>query len=386
MKKEIAYYYDAYQKTIQSKVIDCVKSKKGYDIVLEDTCFYPEGGGQPADKGILCGQQVLDVQERNNIIYHTVKNEIPVGTVAEGEIDWEYRFDLMQNHTAEHILSGIAYRKYGLHNVGFHMGKDVITLDFDGKLSQQQIIELEQCANEAVMQNKTIKIYYPTKKELHELDYRSKKSLEGIVRIVEIPEYDICACCGIHTKTTGEIGSIKIIQHDNYKGGIRLQMVAAKRALKDYNEKSQNAYEISRLLSVTVKDISKAVEKLKKEKDTLQWQINFLEKQKLEQIADTVKEDTKKAVFFEKVLNNKTLQYFATMLCEKADIAAVFSGEEQTGYTYILMSHKHDMKQLKQMLSEVYQCNGGGTKEMVQGKIQAKKEEIIQFFANCDNI
>lgn len=95
MKKEIAYYYDAYQKTIQSKVIDCVKSKKGYDIVLEDTCFYPEGGGQPADKGILCGQQVLDVQERNNIIYHTVKNEIPVGTVAEGEIDWEYRFDLM---------------------------------------------------------------------------------------------------------------------------------------------------------------------------------------------------------------------------------------------------------------------------------------------------
>lgn len=386
MKKEIAYYYDAYQKTIQSKVIDCVKSKKGYDIVLEDTCFYPEGGGQPADKGILCGQQVLDVQERNNIIYHTVKNEIPVGTVAEGEIDWEYRFDLMQNHTAEHILSGIAYRKYGLHNVGFHMGKDVITLDFDGKLSQQQIIELEQCANEAVMQNKTIKIYYPTKKELQELDYRSKKSLEGIVRIVEIPEYDICACCGIHTKTTGEIGSIKIIQHDNYKGGIRLQMVAAKRALKDYNEKSQNAYEISRLLSVTVKDISKAVEKLKKEKDTLQWQINFLEKQKLEQIADTVKEDTKKAVFFEKVLNNKTLQYFATMICEKADIAAVFSGEEQTGYTYILMSHKHDMKQLKQMLSEVYQCNGGGTKEMVQGKIQAKKEEIIQFFANCDNI
>lgn len=386
MKKEIAYYYDAYQKTIQSKVIDCVKSKKGYDIVLEDTCFYPEGGGQPADKGILCGQQVLDVQERNNIIYHTVKNEIPVGTVAEGEIDWEYRFDLMQNHTAEHILSGIAYRKYGLHNVGFHMGKDVITLDFDGKLSQQQIIELEQCANEAVMQNKTIKIYYPTKKELQELDYRSKKSLEGIVRIVEIPEYDICACCGIHTKTTGEIGSIKIIQHDNYKGGIRLQMVAAKRALKDYNEKSQNAYEISRLLSVTVKDISKAVEKLKKEKDTLQWQINFLEKQKLEQIADTVKEDTKKAVFFEKVLNNKTLQYFATMICEKADVAAVFSGEEQTGYTYILMSHKHDMKQLKQMLSEVYQCNGGGTKEMVQGKIQAKKEEIIQFFANCDNI
>ena len=296
----------------------------------------------------MYGQQVLDVQERNDTIYHTVKNEIPIGTLVEGEIDWEYRFDLMQNHTAEHILSGIVYRKYGLHNVGFHMGKDVITLDFDGKLSQQQIIELEQCANEAVMQNKTIRIYYPTKQELQELDYRSKKSLEGVVRIVEIPGYDICACCGIHTKTTGEIGSIKIIQYDSYKGGIRLQMIAAKRALKDYSEKSQSAYEISHLLSVTVKDISKAVEKLKKEKDTL--------------------------------LNHKTLQYFATMLCEKANIVAVFSGEEQTGYTYILMSHKEDMKQLKQILSAVYPCNGGGTKEMVQGKIQAKKEEIIQFF------
>ena len=353
MKKEIAYYNDSYQKTIQSKVIDCIKSKKGYDIVLEDTCFYPEGGGQPADKGILYGQQVLDVQERNDTIYHTVKNEIPIGTLVEGEIDWEYRFDLMQNHTAEHILSGIVYRKYGLHNVGFHMGKDVITLDFDGKLSQQQIIELEQCANEAVMQNKTIRIYYPTKQELQELDYRSKKSLEGVVRIVEIPGYD-------------------------------------------YSEKSQSAYEISHLLSVTVKDISKAVEKLKKEKDTLQWQINFLEKQRLEQIVDKVKNDTKKAVFFEKVLNHKTLQYFATMLCEKANIVAVFSGEEQTGYTYILMSHKEDMKQLKQILSAVYPCNGGGTKEMVQGKIQAKKEEIIQFFenrviiliffSNCDDI
>ena len=228
MKKEIAYYNDSYQKIIQSKVIDCIKSKRGYDIVLEDTCFYPEGGGQPADKGILYGQQVLDVQEHNGIIYHTVKNEIPIGTLVEGEIDWEYRFDLMQNHTAEHILSGIVYRKYGLHNVGFHMGKDVITLDFDGKLSQQQIIELEQCANEAVMQNKTIKIYYPTKQELQELDYRSKKSLEGVVRIVEIPKYDICACCGIHTKTTGEIGSIKIMQYDHYKGGVRLKMVAAK--------------------------------------------------------------------------------------------------------------------------------------------------------------
>ena len=131
LKTDIAYYNDGYQKEIQTKVTECIKSKKGYDVVLEDTCFYPEGGGQPADRGKLNEQEVLDVQEENGIIYHTVKNKIEVGTVVKGEIDWEYRFDLMQNHTAEHIFSGLVYREYGFHNVGFHMGKEFMTLDFD---------------------------------------------------------------------------------------------------------------------------------------------------------------------------------------------------------------------------------------------------------------
>ena len=264
MKTEMAYYINAYQKSITSKVVMCIKTKKGYDIVLEDTCFYPEGGGQPSDKGTLDGQEVLDVQEKEGIVYHTVKNEIAVGNIVECKIDWEYRFDLMQNHTAEHILSGLVYRKYGFHNVGFHMGKEFITLDFDGKLSQQQVTELEKYVNVAVMENRTIKIYYPTKQELQKLDYRSKKELEGIVRIVEIPEYDICACCGIHVKSTGEIGCVKILSSDSYKGGTRLRMIAGKRAFLDYCEKSANAEAISHLLSAPIKDISKAVEKLKK--------------------------------------------------------------------------------------------------------------------------
>ena len=378
MKTEMAYSRKGYQKSIEAKVIDCIKSKKGYDIQLEDTCFYPEGGGQPADKGILDGQEVCNVQEKDGIIYHTVKNSIAIGTIIKGEIDWEYRFDFMQNHTAEHIVSGLAYRKYGAHNVGFHMGKEFITLDFDKKLSQEEVTTLELCTNEAIIQNKAINIYYPTKEELQKLDYRSKKSLEGMIRIVEVPEYDICACCGIHTKTTGEIGCVKILSTDHYKGGIRLYMIAGKRAFYDYDEKSKNADSISHLLSVPVKDIVKAVEKLKKEKDTLQWQINLLEKEKLEQIASNIKEN-KTIVLFENVSNTKALQHFASMLCQKAEVVAVFSGDE-TGYRYILMSQKKDMQALKQQLSEKFACNGGGSKEMVQGKIQVKKEDIMDFF------
>lgn len=384
MKTDIAYYANGYQREIETKVIECIKSKKGYDIVLEDTCFYPEGGGQPADRGILNGQQVLDVQEKQDVIYHTVKNQIVVGSIVKGKIDWEYRFDLMQNHTAEHILSGLVYKKYGFHNVGFHMGKDFITLDFDGKLCKNDVLQLEISVNQAVMCNKTIKIYYPTKEELEKLEYRSKKELEGTVRIVEIPEYDICACCGIHTKTTGEIGCVKILSFEAHKGGTRLRMIAGGRALLDYYMKSTYAEDISHMLSVPIKDVAKAVQKLKAEKDTLQYQLNLLEKEKLEKIAETVTQNSKKVVLFEKISNTKTLQHFANLLCQKVDIAAVFSGEDKTGYTYVLMSQKEDMRELKQKLSAVLQCNGGGTKEMIQGKIQSSKKEIEYFFQNYE--
>lgn len=378
LKKDV--YIDEYQKTIQSKVIECIKVKKGYDIVLENTCFYPEGGGQPADKGILDGQEVLDVQKKQGMIYHTVKKSIEIGKEVNGSIDWEYHFDLTQNHTAEHIISGLVYQLYGFHNVGFHMGKEAIILDFDGKLCAEQVEEVEKKANEAIMQNKTVKIYYPDKQQLSKLCYRSKKALEGVVRIVEVPGYDICACCGTHTKTTGEIGCIKIISFQNYKGGTRLSMMAGKRALQDYNQKSKNVDAISHLLCVPTNDILQAVEKLKKEKDMLHFQMNMLEKEKLEQIAKTVEQGSKKAIFFEKIHNNKTLQYFASLLSERAEIAAVFSGEEKEGYHYILMSQKRDMKELKQKLSETFQCNGGGTNEMIQGKIQSTECDIIHFF------
>lgn len=350
-----------------------------YEVVLEDTCFYPEGGGQPSDKGTLVGQEVLDVQEREAMIYHTIKRSLETGSMIEGKIDWQYRFDLMQQHTTEHILSGLVYKKYGLHNVGFHRGKEYTTIDFDGKLSLEEIVCLEKSVNQAVIENRSIHIYYPTKEELEKVQYRSKKQLEGIVRIVEIPDYDICTCCGIHTKTTGEIGCVKIVSFCYYKNGLRLKMLAGNRALKDYRQKCENVDKISHLLSVPTKEIAEAVEKLKKEKEQLQWKVHLSEKEFLTQKCKAVKENTEKAVFFEKVSNIKTLQYFANLLQEKVSFAAVFSGEEKEGYYYILVSKKWNMKEVLKKMQQIFLCQGGGTIEMVQGKIYAKQKELELF-------
>lgn len=350
-----------------------------YEVVLEDTCFYPEGGGQPSDKGTLVGQEVLDVQEREAMIYHTIKRSLETGSMIEGKIDWQYRFDLMQQHTAEHILSGLVYKKYGLHNVGFHRGKEYTTIDFDGKLSLEEIVCLEKSVNQAVIENRSIHIYYPTKEELEKVQYRSKRQLEGIVRIVEIPDYDICTCCGIYTKTTGEIGCVKIVSFCYYKNGLRLKMLAGNRALKDYRQKCENVDKISHLLSVPTKEIAEAVQKLKKEKEQLQWKVHLSEKEFLTQKCKAVKENTEKAVFFEKVSNIKTLQYFANLLQEKVSFAAVFSGEEKEGYYYILVSKKWNMKEVLKKMQQIFLCQGGGTIEMVQGKIYAKQKELELF-------
>lgn len=378
----MAYYVNAYQTDIVSKVIECIESERGYDIVLKDTCFYPEGGGQPADKGILNGQEVLDVQERNGIVYHSVKQPIKVGSVVKGEIDWGYRFNLMQNHTAEHILSGLVQQKYGFHNVGFHMGKEFVTVDFDGELSEEDVGNLDVCVNTAIMLNRPVRAYYPKERELKKMDYRSKKELKGRVRIVEVKDYDVCACCGIHVKSTGEIGCARILSFEAHKGGTRLCMVAGQRGYYDYYMKHISAKSISHTLSVPVKEIAAAVKKLKKERDELRYQLNVLEKEKLEKIAETVEQGSKKAVFFQNISNAKTMQYFADLLSQKVDVAAVFSGDDEKGYTYVLMSQKWNMKELKQKLSEMFECNGGGTEQMIQGKIVSTEADIVYFFVN----
>ena len=223
----------------EAEVLWCEENSDGmFDIILNRTAFFPEGGGQSSDEGTLDGQDVLFLRTENNetTIVHTVKKPIPVGKLVYGEINMKERFSRMQNHTAEHICSGIIYSLYGFNNIGFHMGQDEITMDFDGLFTQEQINNIEFLANEAVYKNVPVKFSFCKPNEADNIFYRSKKKIETTLRLVEIEGIDVCACCAPHVSRTGEIGVIKILGFQKYKGGTRISLLAGERAFKELNK------------------------------------------------------------------------------------------------------------------------------------------------------
>ena len=267
---EKLFYQDSRIRKFTARVESCRETEQNqYEVVLDRTAFFPEEGGQYADSGRLFqGEQeipVFDVQEKNGILIHYTEKALQEGTEITGEIDYEERFSKMQQHTGEHIVSGIVHRRFGYNNVGFHLGNEEVTMDFDGMLTMEQIREIEREANEAVAANVEIQVLYPTKEELKDIAYRSKMEIEGQVRIVRIPGWDTCACCAPHVTATGEIGIIKLTGAIKYKGGMRVSMLCGFRALEDYNRKEESVIAISRKLSAKPETIVEAVERLEKE-------------------------------------------------------------------------------------------------------------------------
>ena len=225
------YYLDSHLASFSAGVISCEKTERGFEIILDATAFYPEGGGQAADTGALGSVRVLDTRERGEDILHLCDGPLAPGSRVEGTIDWEPRFQRMQQHSGEHIVSGILHRRYGVSNTGFHMGQTRTVIDFDGVIPQAALAEIEEEANQAVWQNRTVKCWYPSEQELPSVPYRSKRELPWPVRIVEFPGYDCCACCGTHVKATGEIGLIKLFSAVPFRGGTRIEMACGSLAL-----------------------------------------------------------------------------------------------------------------------------------------------------------
>ena len=280
MDQNRLYYATPYVKTFMCTVISCTKNKKGtWDTILNQTAFYPEGGGQPSDTGALNGVKVLHVSEKGEEIIHELEAPLEEGVLAEGVIDWKKRYDNMQQHTGEHIFSGLVHKHFGYDNVGFHMGTDEVTVDFNGVLTQEQLDELEDEANQLIYDNVPVKVFYPSKEELEELDYRSKKEIEGQVRIVTIEGYDSCACCGTHVAKTGEIRLIKILSAQKYKGGVRVTMLSGEKAYADYCLKHINTLGIARLLSVKPEEAGDAVVRLKQKNIEMKKEIKQLKKE-----------------------------------------------------------------------------------------------------------
>lgn len=379
---EKLYYHDSHKDSCHATVLSCEwnEKKKCFEVVLDQTIFFPEGGGQYADTGVLGDANVLDVQEKEDVIFHYTDKELKVGTEVVGTINYAERFSKMQQHTGEHIVSGIVHRTFGYDNVGFHLGQELVTMDFNGTFTPEQLSQVEYEANEAVVKNLPIVVTYPTKEELDQLDYRSKKELTGQVRIVEIPGYDVCACCAPHVKLTGEIGIIRLIDAVKYKGGTRVTMVCGFRALKDYRMKEDNIREISRLLSSKPEESAQAVHRLQDE--SRMWKDKLVRSQSraMEQILDHLPENVENYVIFEEDVDKNVARRFVDEGKGRCSgICGIFLGNDTDGYRYILGSESVDLKAFSKGFHETLGGKGGGKPEMIQGTVNGTEEMIRKF-------
>lgn len=369
---------DSYLKEFQATVVSCEKKNENiWQVVLDQTAFFPEGGGQSGDTGWLNELEVIGTREKAGVIYHEMKEALELGTQVSGKVNFSERFDKMQQHTGEHILSGMVCATYGYNNVGFHLGEELTTLDFDGELSKEQVVELEIKANKAIYENLPIKILFPSREELKELDYRSKIEIEGQVRIVEIPGIDRCACCAPHVKSTAEVGMIKILSCDRHRGGCRLTIVCGMRALKDYQKKQESVGKISAALSAKPDKIVDAVAHLQEQQQSLREQLNHIQTIYLDEKIEKINVDEKIVCIFEEMLDSIAMRNFVNGAIEKCDgICGAFIGNDTAGYHYILGSKNADVRETAKKINEQFQGKGGGKPQMVQGSVKGKQEEI----------
>lgn len=379
---EKLYYFDSEMTGFEAAVVSCTDAGDGRFLVsLDQTAFYPEGGGQPYDTGTLGGVRVLEVHEKNGQVLHTTDGPLTPGTTVRGAIDWDRRFRHMQNHSGEHILSGIIHRRFGYDNVGFHMGSDAVTIDFNGILTPEQLAECEAEANRLVYADIPVEIDYPDAEALARLDYRSKKELTGQVRIVTIPGGDVCACCGTHVKRTGSIGIIKTTGMIHYKGGVRISMLCGMDARDDYEKRLSQVTDISRQLSAKADRITDAVAKLKAESTEKDMLIGRLYQQLFAAKVASLPDSCGPLLLVEEGLSPVQLRQLCTLIYEqnKAGVAAVCSWNGNA-FGFALGSKTVDVRPLSKELNQRLAGRGGGSSLMVQGMWNAPEGEIRAAF------
>ncbi len=374
------YYEDSHIKEFDAVVVSCRERDGAFEVVLDKTAFFPEGGGNPADVGTLGGVNVLYTFERGDEVVHRCDGPLEPGETVRGAIDWEKRFSNMQNHTAEHIVSGIVHRRHGYANVGFHMGEEGVIVDFDGFMDDTELSNIEREANEVVWRNVAVIQSFPAPEELPNLEYRSKLDLTENVRLVTIEGVDVCACCAPHVKRTGEIGVIKIFESIRRKNGVRVRMLAGDRAYEDLKKRAGSVVEISALLSAKPDEVRPAVERLLADRDALQYKLGGLKRRIIQQKVDIMQETQGNLLFFEPDFDMKNLQLLATAAKEKCAVAAAFSGDDTMGYKYVLASAATDLRPFAKEMNAALQGKGGGKPELVTGSVKATRAEIEKYF------
>ena len=374
---EKLYYLDSHMWEFSARVLECRETKSGFGIILDRTAFFPEGGGQLADTGTIGDVFVKDVHEKDGEILHYTDSPLAPGLELPCRIDREQRLRRMQNHSGEHIISGLVNRKYGFDNVGFHMGSSFMTIDFSGELSWDELTEIEYEANLTVRQNVPIRTWFPDETELKTLSYRSKLELTENVRIVEVEGVDRCACCAPHVSLTGEVGVIKILDCMRHRGGVRISLVCGMDALDDYRKRQTGVTAVSQALSAKRDDIAAAVQRILNEQQQLKEKNAALSMAYISLIAEAQSGTDGNICLFENGLDEVAQRELVNRLMEKCGgMAAVFCGSDEDGWRYIIGSLHEDLRRGTKLINAAISGRGGGTAQMIQGRSSGRREDI----------
>jgi len=380
METRKLYYEDCHMKAFSAEVTACVPAEKGFWITLAATAFYPEGGGQACDLGTLNDVRVLDVQEQGEEVVHLCSAALAVGTEVTGKIDWERRQDLMQQHTGEHIVSGLIHKHYGHHNVGFHVGKDVVTIDFDGPIAPSDLCKLEEEANRVIWKNLPVRCWYPSRGELPNVPYRRKKDLPWPVRIVEIPGVDICACCGVQVAHTGEVGYIKLLSCIKFHQGVRIELVCGGRAQKLLSDIYEQNRQVSQAFSAKLLETGEAARRMNEALAAEKFRATALEKRVFAAVAAGYQKAGNIVHFEENLAPGNVRELADAIAAVCGGTAAVLSGTDGQGYSLCLANKSEDIKPLSDAAFQALNGRGGGKAGFYQGSVRETKETIERFF------
>ena len=373
------YYQDAHLREFSAHVVSCEPEKDHWAVVLDQTAFYPEGGGQPGDTGTLDSVRVLDTHARGEEIMHDCDAPLTPGSAVQGTLDWARRFDYMQQHSGEHIVSGIIHRRFGYENVGFHMGADMVTIDFSGMLTMDDVREIEREANEAVWANLPIVVSWVDGEEKANAVYRSKKPISGVLRLVSIPAIDVCACCGTHVSMTGEIGLVKIFTCQKFHDGVRLEMLCGRKAYSYVNSILEQNKRISGLLSAKPQQTAQAAERMLDELAQVKYRAGALELRLIAQAAEALAGKGDSLLFME--LSADGLRQMADAgMHACGGVCAVFTGSDEAGWRYAIGHAGGDLRAFSKRMNDALRGRGGGKPEFVQGSVQASRAEIEAFW------
>lgn len=380
METRKLYYADSHLKEFSATVTGCEEVKGGWAVKLDATVFYPTGGGQNCDLGVLGGANVLDVKEQGQEILHLCDAPLAVGSTVTGVIDWQRRFDHMQQHSGEHLVMGQVYGKFGYHNVGFHMGTGLVTIDLDGPVTWEDLMEIERNTNRIIWENRPVKTWYPSPEELPNVKYRSKKALPWPVRIVEFDRADVCACCGTHVKSTGEIGLVKFVSCIKFKEGVRIEMASGARAMALFQNIFEQNRQVSQVFSAKILETGAAAHKFNEMLLQEKYRNVGLQRKIFTAIAESYS-GKDRAVHFEEGLNPGQVRELADAIAEKAATAIVYSGSDDAGYSICIISKGVDTRELGKTVNAQLNGRGGGKPGAFQGNLRATKAEIEAFFA-----